>query len=423
MPALGRDESREDFARYAKVLADAAKAPRKTSAQWIADFLDYIGKIKGLSPKTIGTYSRMLGPFAAYLKESGIPSFKKVKRANILGFLADRSMKGLGANSLNLASAALRSFFRHLRRFGFIKIDPTKDVENIRVSRPLPGFLTDEEAAKLCEFITVEHPLVQEHREFYPLRDRAIVEFIYSTGCRVSEAAGIKMRDLDLEGGKAKVLGKGNKERMVFIAGAAGQALREYLVARERLLKTPMKPATGVRWKRGHYKDVIRQRSRTAYLFINREGQGITPRGIELLMQKYSKAAGVRPISPHALRHSFATGLVNAGLDIRYVQELMGHANVGTTGIYVHTDIKRLAEVYHRAHPHGHGEAPPGVDLLARDTSTPAPLSGLKALMAWRNGTPAPALPAPLPAATSLGTDTASPRPMKCIIAPSANSG
>lgn len=404
MPALGSDESPDDFAGYAKALVDAAMSPQnKTKTEWVKDYLDYISKVRGLRPNTHKAYSRVLKRFIVYLKANRIPNYKEVKPKTIYGFLAELSMAGKSANSINQASAALRSFYRHLRRFGLLKVDPTRDLENIKTSRPLPAFLTEAEAAKLCEYITVEHPQVLENREFYPFRDRALIEFLYSTGCRVAEVAGVKMSDLDLKNGKAKVLGKGNKERMVFIAGAAKRALREYLIARERFLNTPMAPVPGVTWKRGHYKEAQRRRPQSLFLFINREGQGLSIRGIQFLVRKYSVAAGVRPISPHALRHSFATGLVNAGLDIRMVQELMGHANVSTTGIYVHTDIKRLTEVYRRAHPHAHGRRLPVREVALAIASPAAPCQKRQADLSENGKLPSASGLALPPAAPSLG--------------------
>jgi site-specific recombinase XerD len=178
-----------------------------------------------------------------------------------------------------------------------------------------------------------------EGEGFGPSRDRAMLEFLYSTGCRVAEASNLTLERLDLAGGSARVMGKGSKERVVFLAGPAKAALGSYL------------PLRSERMRRIHGESGIKGKE---YLFVNARGGRLTERGIEWLIQGYSeRSLAPRSVTPHAFRHSFATHLVGRGADIRVVQELLGHASVSTTQVYAHVDMERLRKVYEQAHPHG----------------------------------------------------------------------
>jgi integrase/recombinase XerC len=214
----------------------------------------------------------------------------------------------------------LRSFFRFLTREGFLKTNPILSVFSPKQDKHLPQFLTEGEAAKL-----IESAFPKNTRDERGLRDRAILETFYSTGIRISELVGLNRQDMDVIGGVVTVMGKGRKERIVPIGERAISAIREYLASR---------------------------RSQDEALFLNRSGKRITTRGVRNIVTKYIRFAGMKQgVSPHTLRHSFATHMLNRGADLRSVQELLGHVNLSTTQIYTHLTTERLKTVYDKAHP------------------------------------------------------------------------
>ena len=211
----------------------------------------------------------------------------------------------------------MKSFFKFLYREGIIKSNPATALIYPKLEKPLPRFLTEEEVAKILNVV--------EGDTFISLRDKAILEFLYSTGARVSEAASLKIEDIDLLGGIVKVKGKGKKERLLPLGEPAILAIRNYLKTR---------------------KDT------NPYLFINRRGTELSERAFRLIVDKYiRKAALSLRVSPHTFRHSFATHLLNRGADLRSVQELLGHASISTTQVYTHLSIESLKKVYQKAHP------------------------------------------------------------------------
>jgi len=200
-------------------------------------------------------------------------------------------------------------------------------VENLTAGRPLPRFLFDEEMGRLIDSIG--------GAGFSETRDRALFEVLYSTGCRASELAGLSLARIDFTRGLARVLGKGSKERVVFLGKKAQGALADYLVTRSMLLARKGKSDHG-------------------RLFINAEGGPLSVRGMEMIVDKRRLASSVKKsLSPHAFRHSFATQLVAGGADIRVVQEMLGHSSISTTQVYTHVDMEHLRSVYELAHPHG----------------------------------------------------------------------
>jgi len=231
--------------------------------------------------------------------------------------------RGLAKGSVQRKLSAARSFFRHLLEQGAIEVHPATGLRRRRGSRRLPGALTREEIARLLEAPSAETPLGR--------RDRALLEFTYSAGTRVAETVGLDRDDLDFAGSVARVRGKGRKERLVALGSHAARALQTYL-------GDPARPRPSERAARA--------------VFLNARGGRLSTRSLGRAVEAALLRAGLsRRATPHTLRHSFATHLLDAGADLRSVQELLGHANVATTQIYTHVSIERLREVYERAHP------------------------------------------------------------------------
>jgi integrase/recombinase XerC len=315
--------------------------------QKLEEYLAYLGAVRGLSPRTLRSYREDFEGFEGFLAAAaggargrgpGAMSgdIDDTSASVLRAFAASLVTEGKAGSSVNRALSALRGYFRYRVRFGGLALDPSRDVEGLPSRRPLPRFLFEDEASAFLD--------LPKGDGFGPCRDRAILEFLYSTGCRVAEASNVTLDRLDLEGGSARVMGKGSKERVVFLAHPAQKALGAYLPFRsERLLRLRgAKPGM-------------------EFLFVNARGGRLTERGIEWIVQGYSDRSGsLRRVSPHAFRHSFATHLVGRGADIRAVQELLGHASVSTTQVYAHVDMERLRKVYEQAHPHGSSHGPHG---------------------------------------------------------------
>ena len=308
-------------------------------------YLAYLSAVRSLSPRTVEAYGEDLARWKAFLAERGAAP-ESASGALAREFVASLVRAGLADSSVNRALSSLRGFHRYLVRFGLAEANPAADLEGLPARRPLPRFLFESEAAALVEAPHAARPEARERvapgsgpkpalSAFVAARDAALLETLYSTGCRVSELAALGLRRLALDTGRARVLGKGGKERVVFLNEASVRAIRAYLPFRIARVGT----------EKDH-----------GFLFVNARGGPLTPRGIALVVERRAREAGIRKrVSPHALRHSFATGLVAGGAELRVVQELLGHANISTTQIYTHVDLERLRSVYRRAHPHGEG--------------------------------------------------------------------
>ncbi|MBM3246670.1 MAG: tyrosine recombinase XerC [Candidatus Omnitrophica bacterium] len=282
--------------------------------RYIEKFMRYLEIEKNYSSHTILNYKLDLGGFKNFLGEAPI---EKVDYLALRKYLAALKEKNLGSRSLNRHLSSLRSFFKFLTREGLLKSNPILSLSSPKQEKHLPQFMTEEEVSKLIEAV-----LPKDERG---LRDRAILETFYSTGIRISELVGLNNQDVDFISGIAKVMGKGKKERLVPIGEQAISAIRDYLKKRSK---------------------------QTSALFLNKNGKRLTVRGVRLITGKYLRLAGIKQgVSPHTLRHSFATHLLNRGADLRSVQELLGHANLSTTQIYTHLTTDRLKAVYDKAHP------------------------------------------------------------------------
>jgi integrase/recombinase XerD len=291
------------------------------------DFLAYLELERGLSRNTLEAYRSDLLQFGEFLDRRGLDT-ATINHGDAAAFLAELA-SGTGERqpvspaTLSRKVACLRSFYRHLRREGAIEHDPTAELRGPRKSQRLPRVLSRDEVMRL-----LGQPRGTDPRA---LRDRALLEVMYACGLRASEAVALELSDVDLEEGVLRARGKGSKERIVPIGGEAVGALRAYC-RRGR----PLQAAGGSE----------------ARLFLNRRGAGLTRQGLYKIVQGHARRAGLEhKMSPHTLRHTFATHLLAGGCDLRSVQEMLGHADLATTQVYTHLSAERLKDAYFSAHP------------------------------------------------------------------------
>ena len=307
----------------------------------VLDFLAYLEFERGLSRNTLDAYRTDLLQFGRFLEERGVSALE-AQPSDVADFLEALARGGALGNegpagsrdgaaarppaspaTIHRKSACLRSFYRHLRRDGLLDTDPTASLSTPRRSRKLPQVLTRGEIEKLLSQPRGTEPAA--------MRDRALLELMYACGLRASEAIGLELLDVDAEEGVLRARGKGSKERIVPIGQAALKALRMYLErGRPGLVKGSPEP----------------------HLFVNFRGGQLTRQGLYKIVRRHAVTAGLADrMSPHTLRHTFATHLLAGGCDLRSVQEMLGHADVSTTQLYTHLSSERLKDVYFRAHP------------------------------------------------------------------------
>ncbi len=285
----------------------------------IDSYLYYLSVEKGLSRNTLEAYGRDLRAFADFLQGR---SLKEVTRRTAVEFAGALEARGLSPRSVSRALVALRGFFRFLTLDGYLEEDPLEDMGLPSLPRRLPEVLTESEVERLLEQPDLTTPL--------GLRDGALLEVLYGTGMRVSEAAELRLEGLQLELGFVAVRGKGDKERLIPMGEVAKERLTRYLKeGRPRLIKG----ADG------------------GYVFVNPRGGKLSRQGIWKVVRKYALMAGIPSVHPHTLRHSFATHLLQRGADLRFVQAMLGHADISTTQIYTHVDREYLKELHRRYHP------------------------------------------------------------------------
>lgn len=278
---------------------------------------------QGLANRSIDAYRQDLSDFTRFVVARGAVSPARVQHAAITVYLISLRRQGRAASTVKRRTAAIRSFYKYLQREGVLAHDPTLDLASPRLPRRLPRILTVNEVERL---LAAPNPGVQEG-----VRDRALLELMYATGLRVSETVGLDLSDLDLAHEVVRCIGKGNKERLVPLGSQAVRALREYLgKARPRLAR----------------------RHSTQALFVSRLGGRFSRQGCWKLIRRYARRSGLTtPVTPHMLRHSFATHLLERGADLRAVQEMLGHATIAMTQVYTHLTRDRLREVYRQSHP------------------------------------------------------------------------
>jgi len=283
-------------------------------------YLKYLEAEKNVSHHTLDNYQRDIIAFyglfdvSASNESTFLKSFEFLNARKYLAFL---QIKKLSRRSIARKLASNRSFFRYLVREGILKATPFQGLATPKLMKKLPQFMDISQVTRLIEMPALN--------SIYGLRDRAILELLYSTGMRVGELAGLDIDEVDLIGDVIKARGKGKKERLVMVGQKAAEAIHSYLNVR---------------------------RDKKPYLFLNKSQGRLSVRGIERMVKKYIKMASLNyDISPHTLRHSFATHLLDRGADLRSVQELLGHASLSTTQIYTHLSTERLRQVYQKSHP------------------------------------------------------------------------
>jgi integrase/recombinase XerC len=293
----------------------------------VARFLQYLRVERNASPLTLKSYREDLAALAGYLAEANCgkcPAPGVLSVLDLRGYVAALHEAGYAKTTIARRLASLRSFFRFGQREGWAETNPAKPLRNPRKGRSLPHFLSVEDIGRLLWAPPADRPM--------GLRDRAILETTYSAGLRVSEVVGLNQGDLDLAAGILRIRGKGRRERLAPVGSYAAKALKRWLAVRRLHPRQPAGPESPV--------------------FVNKFGRRLTTRSVARMLEKYLRQSGLDcRTTPHSLRHSFATHLLDRGADIRSVQELLGHKSLVTTQIYTHVSTATLRQVYEKAHP------------------------------------------------------------------------
>jgi integrase/recombinase XerD len=306
---------------YARSEQDTSSSP---SAALIDRFLDAVWMERGLSPNTLSAYRADLTALDRWLTSHGT-TMSAAKRADLLGFIAWRVENGARPRSTARQLSSFRRFYRYLMRESSIKEDPTAQIAMPKIGRSLPKSLTEEEVESLLGAPTVEDPLGH--------RDRCMLEVLYATGLRVSELVNLRLTQVNLNQGVLRIVGKGDRERLIPLGEEAQRWLQKFLES-ARL-------------------EILLDRQ-TDYLFPTRRGERMTRQAFWHIIKRYAQKAGVqKQLSPHTLRHAFATHLLNHGADLRVVQMLLGHSDLSTTQIYTHVARERMKELHAQHHPRG----------------------------------------------------------------------
>jgi len=299
----------------------------------VAAFLMHLEKERNVSPNTLKAYSRDCSEFVAFLTDyygGGAWTWQGVDRLAMRGFLGRLNKRGLSTKSIARSLAAVRGFYKFLATNEQVDSNPARAVGTPKSERYLPSYLDRTQVDRLFEIVVSR----ASSGEYLDLRNAAVLELFYSTGMRLSELQGLDRKDIDGVSQQVKVRGKGRKERILPVGDHATLALRNYERKRDEL---------GVK---------LRGKMDKAAVFVSRTGKRLTVRAIQKIVGVFLElVAEDSGLSTHSLRHSFATHLLDAGADLRAVQELLGHASVSTTQIYTHTSVERLKEVYRKAHP------------------------------------------------------------------------
>ena len=310
-----------------------SESPQAAESPEVAEFLLHLEKERDVSAHTLKAYRRDLAEFVGFLGTyygAGEWSWQGVDRLAIRGFLGHLTRRKLAKRSIARALSAVRSFYSYMHRNEAVESNPARGIGSPKLERYLPGYLDRAQIDLLFQSAELK---AQEGR-FTDVRNNAMLELFYSTGMRLSELRGMNRSDLDLLSQQVKVRGKGRKERIIPVGDHAQLALRNYEVKRDDLVRNSLPKA-----------------DRTAF-FLSSRGKRMSASAIQSavsgFLDKIDEDAG---LSTHSLRHTFATHLLDAGADLRAVQELLGHASISTTQIYTHTSVERLKEVYRKSHP------------------------------------------------------------------------
>jgi integrase/recombinase XerC len=296
------------------------RSPTNPQRAAVQRFLEHLRFVRRLSPRTLDAYARDLRDFLAWGEQQALPAWAELREERVRAYAAARHRDGLSGKSLQRRLSALRSFYNYLLREGLAEHNPVLGVRAPKVQRRLPGTLEPDQLARLLE-LPADGPLAR--------RDRAVMELFYSSGLRLAELVGLDLADLDRRDAMVQVTGKGAKTRRVPVGRLALEALDAWLAVRGQLGAA----------------------DETA-LFVSSRGGRLSPRSVQArLRQRAIEQGSPRHVHPHLLRHSFASHLLESSGDLRAVQELLGHADIGTTQIYTHLDFQHLAQVYDQAHP------------------------------------------------------------------------
>ena len=288
--------------------------------QWLERFERFLVTERRLSPHTVSAYRHDLSTLVEWCERNGIERWGALDHQHVRSFAARSHARGLKGRSIQRRLAALRTFFGFLQREGAIKLNPARDVPAPKAGKRLPQTLDVDQMARLLAF---------KPRNALETRDLALMELFYSGGLRLAELTALKLKDLDLATGSARVVGKGRKERIAPVGGKAIKALRDWL---------------GQRASMAH--------AHCETVFVGRNGGPLSARAVQLRVAARARAQGLpQHVHPHLFRHSFATHLLESSRDLRGVQELLGHANISTTQVYTHLDFQHLARTYDQAHP------------------------------------------------------------------------
>ncbi len=303
--------------------------PTTKDSPSVTEFLTHLDKERGQSPHTVKAYGRDLEAFTEFCDRhyGGDWSWERVDRLGLRGFLGELQRRGLSKRSAARSLSAVRSFYRYLQVHHGVQNGAARAAKVPKLDKRLPTYLDRDHTARLFEW--AEERAAGD--EFGATRDLAILELFYSTGIRLSELSGMNLDDLDLLSDQAKVRGKGRKERLVPVGSRAVLVLRRYLNLRDAVA--------------GH-----RGADRRA-VFLSRRGKRLGPRSIQRIVHAMFDGVGGDGLRVHSLRHTFATHMLDAGADLRAVQELLGHASLSTTQVYTHTSVERLKKVYNQSHP------------------------------------------------------------------------
>ena len=291
--------------------------------QQLEHFLDYLTVERGLSPNTTAAYRTDLDQFIQFMAERNLTAWSAVSRDDLVSFLIFLKEKRYAKSTVARRTAAIKSLFEYLMAENIVLSNPTEHLDSPKVDRFLPKAISVMQVDELLEL-----PLTTGGPE--GLRDKAMIELLYATGVRVSELVALNVHDVDLVAQHIRCIGKGNKERMLPMVGTATTAIEEYLdMGRGQIGRSAEEKA----------------------LFLNHRGKRLTRQGFWLILKGYAERLGLHDLTPHTLRHSFATYMLNNGADLRAVQELLGHASISTTQIYTQVSTDRLHKVYDKAHP------------------------------------------------------------------------
>lgn len=286
-------------------------------------FLDYIILERGLSDRTREAYAADLAAFADFMMSCGVDRPNAVERDQIVDFLLAEKDRGLSVNSISRRLVAIKVFYAYLQREGLLAKNVTDVMESPRLWKVLPGLLTPREIERLLAAPGGDSPVA--------VRDRALLELFYATGMRVSELCGLRQDDVHFEEGYLRCVGKGNKTRIVPFGQKSYAALERYLLT--------------VRPK-------LEKKGPSRFVFLTVRGESFTRQRLWQIVRAYTRRAGIdKPVSPHTLRHSFASHLLANGAPLRVIQEMLGHADISTTQVYTHVDQQRLKAVHHQFHP------------------------------------------------------------------------